>query len=287
MDPELQGAHHARVPYLDPQSLGLPEGRHIRVPSRTPLHESYETQQHVTLQGDRRILWRTGALLPPPLPTDVTPILFWLLSAWNPHGAPTTLADNLARNVALGETIAEAGGEVSDIVTTVPPDRSWAEDTLIFRGIAPDDAVELAVRFGQPVLQAMGFDMLTIIPTGLSDDVHLVTLDCDQVTLPMTCPMRSDDIPGARCAARGGPWVSASMVALAIWAEHRGLLLEGLGCTPCANGTQPTLGPWSMASGSFSVARHYIASRYGGHSWGLRFPAKSRHPTVAGAWCAC
>lgn len=117
---------------------------------------------------------------------------------------------------------------------------------------------------------AMGLDTITIVPTGLSDEVHLVTLEREEISLPLTCPMRTDDLPGARCVIRGGPWISASIHAASIWVTHRQLLLERLGCASCENGTQPTLGPLAHMRGPISLEEHQISSRYSGYSWRRR-----------------
>lgn len=44
MNPELEAAHRACVPYLEPADLGDQAGRRMRMPELTALQESYETQ---------------------------------------------------------------------------------------------------------------------------------------------------------------------------------------------------------------------------------------------------
>ncbi len=265
MDAEIERAHEARVRYVEPQSLGDPEGRCVRLPANATLHESYETQLHMWQRGAQRSVLRTGALLPPPDPSSREPIVLWLLSAWNGHGRPQTLRDNESANVALAEAIADAGGEVRDLVATVAPDHSWVEDSLLFTGIGPDVVHRLALEFGQPAFVAMGFGTVTIVPTGLRDDVHLVTLESEELTVDATCPMRSDAASSGRCVMRGGPWTSSSIHAAAIWSTHRELMLTRLGCAPCGGGTEPILG--GPTGRPVSLGDVFLPSRYGGYAW--------------------
>ena len=83
----------------------------------------------------------------------------------------------------------------------------------------------------------------------------------------MTCPMRVDDIVGARCAMHGGPYGSRAIHASAIWASHRSVLLPRLGCDSCAGGTEPTLGPLGNTHGPILLRDLGLASRYGGYVW--------------------
>lgn len=268
MESEFQRAQKARVPYLLPRSLSDYDGRAMRTPSPVPLHESYETQVHVGGEAGARHVVRSGRLLPPPRAGSFEPILFQLVSAWNPHGVPSTLTENLAHSVELANAVADAGGEVRDVCATMPPNRAWVEDSLVVRGLAPRVLVELAKNFGQPAVSLIGMDSITIAPTGLTDEVHLVTLEYDEVPLGTTCPMRTDELPGARCARHGGPWISASQIASGIWDTHRQLLLDRLGCVPCDNGSRPTLGPFGKPGPPTCGCHVRLASRYGGYVWG-------------------
>lgn len=45
-DPEIQRAHDARVPYVEPEGLGRPEGRTVRQQPNTSVIESYLSQPH-------------------------------------------------------------------------------------------------------------------------------------------------------------------------------------------------------------------------------------------------
>lgn len=197
-----------------------------------------------------------GALLPPPPEDSRDPIFAWFLTAWNPFGRPCTLEENQEAQRRLLTTIEAADGVVLDIVTTVPPDRSWAEETA--------RAIELATDFGQPAITAIGLDSLTIVPTGLHPAVHLVTHDYRVDPVTWHCPIRTDDEPGARCASRGGPWTSSSSHAAALWSTHRDLLVPRLGCEICDAGGEPSTGSEGRPQ---LLEKPALASRYGGYSW--------------------
>ena len=63
---------------------------------------------------------------------------------------------------------------------------------------------------------------------------------------------------------RGGPWISASIHAAAIWRAHRRLLLARFPCESCAGGMLPVLGPPGRA---ISLGGLVLPSRYAGWAW--------------------
>jgi hypothetical protein len=258
MHPEIERAHNARVPGLQSQAIPDAEGTYIGLPASDSLHASYESQLHVRVAGGQRIVQRSGALLPPPAPGSREPITGWLLSAWNPHGNASTLNENLAFTDALRDTIVELGGLIVATVTTVPPDHSWLEDSIAFRRVSPEVVHQLAVRFGQPTFTAFGFFMVTLIPTGLRDDVHLVTLDYEEEQLPATCPMRTEDLAGQECLIPAGPGTCDAIHSTSIWSAHRSLLVARLGCRECVT---PDIGP---SEHRLHLADMVMANRYGG-----------------------
>src|SRR4051794_2160870 len=87
-----------------------------------------------------------------------------------------------------------------------------------------------------PSCHPLSDPVLTVVPTGLHDDVELVSRRFVVEPHPTTCPMLVDGVRGARCVMRGGPWTSASIQAAAIWTDHRRLLLARFACAACENG---------------------------------------------------
>jgi hypothetical protein len=273
--PEIERAHAAQVPYVEPASLQDPEGRRVRRRPNAALHESFQTQRHISTRSGRRTQTYAGALLPPPPEDSRDPIIAWFLTAWNPLGRPSTLDENRSAHSALVATIEAAGGTVLDVVTTVPPDRSWLEETVRFRGFPGRKAIELAADFGQPAITAIGLDSLTIVPTGLHPGVDLVTHDYLVDPVTVHCPMNTDDEPGARCTSRGGPWTSSSIHAAALWSTHRDLVVSRLGCDTCDAGGAPIAG----SSGAPQLLEPpALASRSGGYSWPSGDRAVPRKP---------
>jgi len=290
-DPEIRRAHAARVPYLLPAEVGTHEGRHVRQRPKATPWVAYSWQQHTWhVAGGRLVLRPTTTGIPPHpdqppelrdriqalqkeqgiaiAPTvDEEPDDHWILTAWNPVGRPSTLAENLAANDRLREAVEDLGGVVGDVATT-PPDRSWLEDSVLVAGIDDDAARTLAEAAGQPMYTALSPSRMSLRPTRF---VQWPTFVCgrEETVVPASCPMRTDDEPGALCAMHGGPWVSASIHAATVWQAHRHLLVTRLGCGPCADGTLPTLGPLGRTGGPIAVpgSELILASRYGGYAW--------------------
>ena len=191
----------------------------------------------------------------------------WRVTAWNPLGDVCTLAHNTSRSDDLLQRLVATGVVVAEVLRTTPPDRSWIEDTIVFSGL--DEAAVLAVarEFGQPAVTAWQDTFLTVVPTGLVDDIPLVTREVVVELQPRTCPMRIDDVEGSTCAMHGGPYGSRAIHASAVWKTHRDLLLPLLACDACEGGTQPTLGPLGKAGGPILLRDVGLASRYGGYVW--------------------
>jgi hypothetical protein len=141
------------------------------------------------------------------------------------------------------------------------------EEHLVVTDLPAAVVVRIAAEAGQPAVVAQADHALTVVPTELRDDVERVSTPFVVEPLPRTCPMRVDDVQGARCVMRGGPWISASIHAAAIWKAHRQLLLDTFGCIPCDNGNLPTLGPLGRIAGAVSLTEMILPSRYGGWAW--------------------
>ncbi|MGE0818200.1 MAG: DUF3293 domain-containing protein [Candidatus Nanopelagicales bacterium] len=271
IDPEIQRAHDARVPYVEPAGLGRPDERTTRQRPNAGLIESYLTQQHTWRSPEGNVFTRPSTdRLPSPAELDAAaPADHWLMTAWNPLGNRRSLSENEAANDRLRADIAARGGRVVDVVATTPPDRSWIEDTLVIADVDEAVLVELALDYWQPALTALSPTTFTIVATGLVPGFKTATALRDDVVAPPTCPMRVDDEPDALCTMRGGPWISASIHAALLWKVHRSLLLSRLGCVPCADGDLPTLGPLARTGGPIALRPDDLdlASRYGGYVW--------------------
>jgi hypothetical protein len=231
------------------------------------LTESYAAQEHVSLRRGVRILVRGRLDEVVPVQPGWFGLAKWLISAWNPLGAPATRSANVARTERLLADLRRAGGLVSDVLATSPPDRSWVEDTVVVVGLEEEQVRDLARHYGQPAVTEWRDDRLRIVPTGLVTDLDEVTRRAVAEVRAATCPMRVDDLDGERCAMRGGPWTSGSIHAASLWATHRRLLLERLGCDACGGGSRPTLGPLGAVVGPVDLHEPLLASRYGGYAW--------------------
>lgn len=275
VDPAIQDAHAARVPYLEPELLGDHRGRCIRLPSPASLAESYATQEHIALEDEHRRVVRADLEVAPRVDVAFDVSANWIISAWNPAGKPCTFRENESAHRALHGHIADAGAELATPVTTTAPDRSWLEDAWIVTGIKEATAIAIALLHGQPAITAVTPHQLTIVPTGLTQDIRRASWPRVDEARPLTCPMRVDDKVGARCTMRGGPWVSASIHAASIWNTHRRLLLPRLGCQSCQDGQSPAPGPLGSTGGIIDLGQHLLASRYGGYVW----PSNDAPPT--------
>ena len=269
LDPEIAEALAAAPPYIEPAQLGHPWGRSVRLPPRVPIVESYATQVHTQiLGGERLVLAPTDAPVPAYDDTVGNPLKF-LLTAWNPMGGMATYDSNESDNRSLRAGVAQAGGVVSAEFVTTPPDRSWVEETLVVEGITREQAKQFAFDFCQPAFTIWTPECLHIEPSGRMDTMWSQRFRYSTELVPRTCPMRTDDEPGAKCVRRGGPWTSGSITASALWQEHRRELLRGLGCDACDDGREPTLGPLGAVRGSIPVGDRnlLVANRYGGYAW--------------------
>ncbi len=70
----------------------------------------------------------------------------YLVSAWNPHGEPTTLEDNIKLDRELRDLTTERDWWQRRVVARDPHNR-WVEDGLCLLDITEDDALDLARRF--------------------------------------------------------------------------------------------------------------------------------------------
>lgn len=176
-----------------------------------------------------RAVWLPGE--PELVPIDNEPLpggdCWFVVSAWNPAGAPTSLADNLARHTGMTERLLNDGVRFRETAVWAP-DRRWAEEA-----VALDDAERaeiLAQQVGAPAYVEYSGTRATVRRTGFPEScTHAIIQAPRQMACPILGSSRSDE----ECVPQGGPWVSASVVRAAYWAAHRSLLRGALGCTVC------------------------------------------------------
>ncbi len=267
MDPEIRRAHAARVPYSIPGVTGDPDSRHLRWPPTADVDTSYATQVHWRREGWTRWALRLGADDGARPDAPVTDAARWIVTAWNAVGRECLVVENARAQDRLRERVSDLGGRVVDVLVTTPPDRSWVEESLLVEGLGGEDVARSVGReSGQAAVTAVLPDRLVVVPTGLVDAVRRHGGRREEVALPVTCPMRSDDVPGERCVMHGGPWGSSAIHAALWWKVHRALLLR-LGCGPCDDGRGPTLGPLGRSYGAIPLSGLVLASRWGGYAW--------------------
>jgi hypothetical protein len=244
--------------------------------------ESYMTQSYVwrgdagvhVLRPDARAdqTAADGAVSREGLSTADPVGVFWLVSAWNPNGRPSTERLHADRTADLQQRLISLGTRLVGELTALAEDRSWLEDVLVVTGISQVDVVTAAREAGQPTVVAWvtsaDSGQLTLVPTGLRDDVTPRTRTYVEEVVPPTCPMRTDRAIGERCSMYGGPFGSAAISAAALWQTHRQLLLDRLGCDACADGNGPIAGHYGGGHVSNSPASALLlASRYSSYVW--------------------
>ncbi len=262
---QIQEASAAGVRFVPPERLNCPLGRRVRQAPNEPVALSWLSQRHLWLDDGERV-W-----LEPSAETVGMPELDrgtrWLLTGWNARGRHCSLSENDAAQAELTGQVLEHGAEVIRRVATVPPDGSWLEETLMVTGLDVWEAQELAAAAGQHAVSAWDGDVLLVLVTGPDGQQQRSARRCSLVRRARHCPMRLDDVDGARCFMWGGPYGSAAIHAASLWTSHRSLLLDWMGCDACQDGALPTLGPWGRARGAISVHDQLLPSRHGGWSW--------------------
>ena len=250
-----------------PADIGDPQGRHQRLAAVIPLQETYLTQGHRWNVEQRWIELRptgepsgAGGTCEQPPPEGGDPIDRWLVTAWNPRGKDSTAPQNFA---ATGELVGQAralGAHPVRTAATLPPDRGWVEQTLVLRDIDEAAAVRLGWRFGQAAVTLWRGETLTIVPTGLTDDVQRETVRCVHELLPPVCPIK-DTVPEHLCwRPRFCPGTSGAIHHFALRAEQRRLFVLVTGCPVCQDvGETPTIDHLNE--------RLVVASRHGGYVW--------------------
>ena len=265
---QLDRAEEHRVLPDFPKSLSDPELRLIRRPPRSPLADSYRSQQYYFRdQGSHYVLaperpgMGPGPSVEPPFELPVH-----FISNWHEGGIATTFAECLTAHEELCARLAELDLGFQ-LAIAVAEDRTWFEGFSLVSGLDDEQVVDLARASGQPAAIRWDVDCLIVLPTGLREDIATSTtawrLESSTVS---TCPVRRDADPAGRCTNFGGPYGSTAIHSAALWRAHRTVAVSLLGCGPCADGSEPIWGN-PRGGGALSLADHIIGSRYGGYTW--------------------
>lgn len=238
-----------------------------RYPAHQSLADSYAHQWYrLNLHGVEYEVRPSDAATADHLPVEPC----FIISAWNPAGAPKTFDDNQDLHAALGRRLLEAGF-VSDEAVTFAGDGSWFESSWVVRGASETATLALAAQFEQ--IAVVRWDM---------QGLHVISRDSDAVpnsTQPWTitrlnskpCPMKLLE-RSSECTPAGGPWVSRSMAVGAAWQEHRRLALKLVGCGVCDDGKKVL----RAANGQAHLLNELLlSSRFGGPDWSDRRTAAS------------
>lgn len=251
--------------YRGPVDGGSPQGRARRRPARVPLEDSYRSQLLVWREGPRRrVVAPSEEGGEPPGHPWGGPVL--VLSAWNPLGEARTQQQNAHDQARLVGRVGHLGGVVRGRVVAVPPDHGWVEEALVVAGLGQGQGLELARQSGQAALVAWDEEHVEVVPTAASGSVAPWRTRWRLGEVPMTCPMRLDAQPGARCRVHGGPWTGRAIHAAALWQAHRDLLAPLLGCDACDHGAGTVDGPGG-GRGAIGISPVKVASRHGGYVW--------------------
>lgn len=245
-----------------PTELGNHELRLLRKPPGQPLAVSYARQEYrLQHEGEHLLLSpadaRRHALTAAPFPFEGR---VHLLTAWSPRGEAGTFREFQRLHAQLRAGLDERGAILGE-ATAVASDGNWFEPQVIAASLPDEAAVELALEHGQAAAIAWEGDEVTVLPTGLREEVVREIFPVTLHRLPSaTCPVRADIDPEGRCVRWGGPWVSASIHAAALWQDHRAVGIQLLGCDSCDGGRREDWGAVQLAS-------QVLVSRYGNATW--------------------
>ncbi len=264
---QMERAREATTRPGAPKELGNRELRLQRKPPAQSLGESYARQEYRLQHGgvhfvvSRANAWRRRRLARVPMPFDGR---VHLLTAWSPRGEAGTFREFERLQAQLRVGLDERPSVLGD-ATAVASNGSWFEQQVIAASLTDDAAVELARQQGQAAAVAWEAGEVTILPTGLRPDVVPEAVSVNVYRLPSaTCPVRKDADPKGRCVMWGGPWISASIHAAALWQEHRRVGIELLGCDSCDGGRRYD---WGAEGRAVQLAGQVLASRYGNATW--------------------
>jgi hypothetical protein len=189
----------------------------------------------------------------------------WIVSGCNAFGRLATQEEQESTTEVLHEAL-ELMGWTWYPVVLMAPGREWVETGAVVMGPSRDEIVSKALYHGQEAVLLWDEDGISVIATGLADDV----VDGPPVAVAASpaslgCPMMfGTDV---MCVRPGGPFGHRAMQVGLAWELHRGLLVSALGCTVCEGGAVHGHGrPIALVSS-------FVPSRRGGWQWGPPLPA--------------
>ena len=266
---DLDRALAARVRPRMPEHLGQdPRRLDLAAPSG-PVSASYASARFRVVDDELAEYLLQPVPVGPEYPEcdEVVDLPAHFVSGWHPYGRPSTYGECQEGHDTLHNALLAVAHYPVRQAVAYPLDQTWFEETHLAAGLTDEQAVEVGRASGQAAVVRWDSVSLTVLPTGLRDDVQRSTtawrLSRQRVR---TCPVRRDDDPSGRCVPYGGPWVSASMHAALLWQAHRTVGISLLGCDPCHDGAEPIWGPRGQAL-SLGLYDEIIGSRFGSYGW--------------------
>lgn len=256
-----------------PQQVKVPYAPHRNDPGKRRFREApamsvQKSYRHNTIRLD----------LPGQVPIDVTPMgrgavtsvdprtVFgaespvWIVSGCNTYGRLSTVDDQASSVEVLHEQLGGMDWTWHPAVL-MASGREWVETGAVVLGASQEKIVSKALRHGQEALLLWDKRGISVVATGLRDDV-VDGLPVAVATSPalLGCPMRFG--ADGTCARQGGPFGSRAMAVATMWEQHRALLVAALGCTVCEGGVVCGNGQ------PLAISSSYVPSRRGGWQWG-------------------
>jgi hypothetical protein len=261
--PTLPELPQVKVPYAPHRND--PGKRRFREPPPMSVQESY---RHNTIRLN----------LPGQVPIDVIPASevlassvdpstvfgaespVWIVSGCNTYGRLSTVDDQASSTEVLYEQL-DAMDWTWHPLVLMASGRDWVETGAVVLGASQDEIVSKALRHGQEAVLLWDERGISVVATGLSDDVvdGLPVAVATSLAL-LGCPMRFG--ADGTCARQGGPFGSRSIAVATLWEQHRALLVSALGCTVCEGGVVCGDGQ------PMAISSSYVPSRRGGWQWG-------------------
>lgn len=237
--------------------------RHTARPPTEPVATSYSSQRYrLTVQGVHYQLTPSTA----PTGTALDRMSVHVIGAWQPEGRAATLTENLRRTDQLWDELTDLG-QLIRTVGVVAEDGSWFERAIAVGGLDDAAATALGATFGQAAVVRIASGEVTVLPTGLRDDIEQSTSSYAATVVRPSCPLRPAGSTG-RCAQVGGPYGGRAIATAVMWGEYRRVALHVLGCDTCNDGRAAIGGP---PGHGISLAPIEVGSRFGGFRW--------RHPS--------
>lgn len=255
-DNRARGDQHSPVYPVDVNDVDL---RHVARSPTEPVATSYASQRYrLTVDGAQY------ELTPSAEPTGMTldRLSVHLIGAWQPDARAATLSENLRRTDNLRHELTDLGQPIRT-VGVVAEDGSWFERAIAVGGLDDATATELGATFGQAAVMRIASGEVTVLPTGLRDDIERSTSPYAATVVPFSCPLRPAGSMD-RCAQVGGPYGGRAIATAVMWDEYRRVGLHVLGCDTCNDGREPIGGP---PGHGISLAPIEVGSRFGGFRW--------------------